>query len=35
MIEAILDRLADHLERHLDLAALLAAARRRDLTRAA
>ncbi len=35
MIEDILDRLADHLERHLDLAALLAAARPPRLTRAA
>jgi adenosylcobyric acid synthase len=35
MIDAILDRLADHLERHLDLEALLAVARPPDLTRAA
>jgi adenosylcobyric acid synthase len=35
MVETILDRLADHLERHLDLAALLAAARPPGLTRAA
>jgi hypothetical protein len=31
----VLDSLADHLERHLDLAALLAAARPPRLTRAA
>jgi adenosylcobyric acid synthase len=35
MIETVLDRLADHLERHLDGAALLAAARPPRLTRAA
>jgi adenosylcobyric acid synthase len=35
MIEAVLDRLADHLEQHLDVAALLAAARPPRLTRAA
>jgi len=35
MIETVLDRLADHLERHLDLAALLAAARPPRLSRAA
>jgi adenosylcobyric acid synthase len=35
MIDGILDRLADHLERHLDPAALLAASRTPDLTRAA
>ena len=35
MIEDVLDRLADHLERHLDLDALLAAARPPRLTRAA
>jgi len=35
MIEATLDSLADHLERHLDLAALLAAARPPRLNRAA
>ncbi len=35
MIENVLDRLADHLERHLDVPALLAAARPPRLTRAA
>jgi adenosylcobyric acid synthase len=35
LIETVLDRLADHLEQHLDLAALLAAARPPRLTRAA
>jgi adenosylcobyric acid synthase len=35
MIENVLDGLADHLERHLDLDALLAAARPPCLTRAA
>jgi adenosylcobyric acid synthase len=35
MIDGILDRLADHLERHLDLAALLAAARVPRLNRVA
>ena len=35
MVESVLDGLADHLERHLDLAALLAAARPPRLTRAA
>jgi hypothetical protein len=35
MIENVLDRLADHLERHLDVAALLAAARPPRLTRVA
>src|SRR6266851_1394995 len=35
MIERVLDGLADHLEQHLDLAALLAAARPPSLTRAA
>ncbi len=35
MIETALDALADHLERHLDLSALLAAARPPHLTRAA
>jgi len=35
MVEGVLDSLADHLERHLDLAALLAAARPPRLTRAA
>ncbi len=35
MIENVLDRLADHLEQHLDVAALLAAARPPRLTRAA
>ena len=35
MIERVLDGLADHLEQHLDLAALLAAARPPRLTRAA
>ncbi|MGE0257208.1 MAG: cobyric acid synthase [Alphaproteobacteria bacterium] len=35
MIDGILDRLADHLERHLGIDALLAAARPPDLTRAA
>jgi adenosylcobyric acid synthase len=35
MIETVLDRLADHLEQHLDVAALLAAARPPRLTRAA
>jgi adenosylcobyric acid synthase len=35
MIENVLDRLADHLERHLDVAALLAAARSPRLTQAA
>src|SRR5712691_6528957 len=35
MIEMVLDGLADHLEQHLDLAALLAAARPPRLTRAA
>jgi adenosylcobyric acid synthase len=35
MIDGILDRLAEHLERHLDLAALLAASRAPRLTRAA
>jgi adenosylcobyric acid synthase len=35
MIEDVLDGLADHLERHLDLDALLAAARPPRLTRAA
>jgi adenosylcobyric acid synthase len=35
MIENVLDRLADHLERHLDVAALLAAARPPRLTQAA
>jgi adenosylcobyric acid synthase len=35
MIETVLDGLADHLERHLDLAALLAAARPPRLIRAA
>jgi adenosylcobyric acid synthase len=35
MVEAALDGLADHLERHLDVAALLAAARPPRLTRAA
>ena len=35
MIETVLDGLADHLEQHLDLAALLAAARPPRLTRAA
>jgi adenosylcobyric acid synthase len=34
-IENVLDRLADHLERHLDVAALLAAARPPRLTQAA
>jgi adenosylcobyric acid synthase len=34
-IEGVLDRLADHLERHLDMGALLAAARPPRLTRAA
>jgi len=33
-VEAVLDGLADHLEQHLDLAALLAAARMPRLTRA-
>jgi adenosylcobyric acid synthase len=35
MIENVLDRLADHLERHLDVAALLAAARAPRFTKAA
>jgi hypothetical protein len=35
MIDVILDRLADHLERHLEIPALLAASRAPDLTRAA
>ena len=35
MIERVLDGFADHLERHLDLAALLAAARPPGLSRAA
>jgi adenosylcobyric acid synthase len=35
MIESVLDRLADHLEQHLDLRALFAAARPPRLTRAA
>jgi adenosylcobyric acid synthase len=35
MIENVLDRLAEHLERHLDVAALLAAARAPRLTQAA
>jgi hypothetical protein len=35
MIETVLDNLADHLEQHLDLDALLAAARPPRLTRAA
>jgi len=35
MIERVLDGLADHLEQHLDLAALLAASRPPRLTRAA
>ena len=35
MIDAVLDRLADHIEGHLDVAALLAAARAPRLTRAA
>jgi adenosylcobyric acid synthase len=35
MLETVLDNLADHLERHLDVAALLAAARPPRLTRAA
>jgi len=35
MVERVLDDLAEHLERHLDLAALLAAARPPGLTRAA
>ena len=35
MIEDVLDRLAAHLEQHLDLAALLAAARPPRLTRTA
>jgi len=35
MVESVLDRLADHLEQHLDLRALFAAARPPRLTRAA
>jgi hypothetical protein len=35
MIESVLDGLADHLEQHLDLAALFAAARPPRLIRAA
>jgi adenosylcobyric acid synthase len=35
MVETVLDGLADHLERHLDLAALLAAARQPRVSRAA
>jgi adenosylcobyric acid synthase len=35
MIESVLDRLADHLEQHLNLAALLAAARPPRFSRAA